>query len=97
MPKVKEYELPKGEFAEEWVSKTWTTTEDEYYLKDQDNGTLYHFFRSFSYWTMIDLGFSHKDALATVYILAPVGEDMPSGDTSTWHLYNNIGDEVYPE
>ena len=92
--KVKEYNLQKGGIAEEWVTENWETTGIEYYLKDQDDGTLYHFFPKFPYWIMIDLGFSNKEARVIYYILAPVGEDTPNGDVSTWHLYNLDGEIV---
>ena len=93
--KVKEYNLPKGETVEDWVSKNWRKTGMEYYLKDQNDGTMYHFFPAFDFWTMKDLGFSDEDIDAIYLILAPVGEDSPEdGDTSTWYTYKLNGEIV---
>lgn len=94
---MKEYNLPTGAIAEKWVSDNWKTTEDEYYLQDRDDGTLYHFFQTYGYWTMRNLGFSEEDIADIRFILAPDGEDNIRGDVSTWHLYNSDGDEVYAE
>ena len=97
MPKVKEikeYNLQKGGIPEKFVTENWETTDIEHYLKDQDDGAMYHFFPTFPYWVMRDLGFSHKEAGVIDYILAPVGEDTPNGDVYTWHLYNSDGEIV---
>ena len=95
MDEVKEYTLPEGETVESWVFENWRKTGIEYYLKDQDNGIMYHFFPTFHYCTMRDIGFSDEDIDAIYYILAPVGEDTPSGDASTWFLYKLNGEKVF--
>lgn len=91
---MKEYDLPKGETVEKWVSENWETTGMEYYLKDQDDGTMYHFFPAFDFLTMKDIGFSDKDIKSIDYILAPLGDDTPNGDIDTWYMFNKDGERV---
>lgn len=91
---MKEYDLPKGETAEEWVYENWNTTEEDYYLKDQDDGTLYHFFPAFDYYTMKDIGFSEEDIADIGYILAPLGDDTHNGDIDTWYMFGYGGERV---
>ena len=91
---MKEYNLPLGETVEKWVSENWETTGMEYYLKDQDDGTMYHFFRVFDITTMKDIGFSDKDIKSIDYILAPLGDDTPNGDIDTWYMFNKDGKRV---
>lgn len=91
---MKEYDLPKGETAEKWVVEHWEETETDFYLKDHDDGTLYHFFLEFDDTTMKSIGFSDEDIKEIDYILAPVGEDTPNGDIDTWYLFNKDSERV---
>lgn len=89
---MKEYNLPLGETAEEWVSKNWETTGMEYYLNC--HGIMYHFFRVFDITTMKSIGFYDEDIKAIDYILAPLGDDTPNGNIDTWYMFNKDGERV---
>lgn len=91
-----EYNLPKGESAEEWVSKNWETLEEEFYLKNQDDETMYHFFPTFDSLKEIFKIFEPSDDTEKLYyIFAPVGEDTENGNIDTWYIYNSEGNELF--